>query len=171
MRIFTLTVAVAFMSANALASTIDPFAAYLMSRKNTPIPKNECANGGVRWPVSSRLIVLSYEKGKNDGIDISTPVGSKVTAVEEGEVAFAGDKLKGYAQLILIRHAGGTVSAYGYNSELLVKTGDYVRAGELIALSGKAPRSGRPALHFELRVGTKATDPAECLSKDQSIEG
>lgn len=142
MRIFTLTIAVAFVSTNTLDSTIDPFADYLMSRKNTPIPKNECANGEVRWPVSSRQIVLNYEKGKNDGIDISTPVGSKFTEVEEGKVAFTGDKLKGYAQIILIRHAGGTVSAYGYSSELLVETGDYVCAGEVIVLSGKPPPPG-----------------------------
>lgn len=115
-----------------------------------------------RWPVRGRII-QGFANG-GDGINIAVPEGTQVKAVEEGEVAFAGSELKGYGNMILIRHPNGYVSAYAHNSELEVKRGDKVKRGQTIAKSGQTGNVGSPQLHFELRKGSTPVDPTTYLA-------
>jgi|GEM_PF-1723592 len=100
-----------------------------------------------RWPVKGRMIAKfgSRRDGTlNDGINISVPKGTAVKAAENGVVAYAGNELKGYGNLILVRHEGNWVTAYAHNSELEVRRGDKVRRGEVIAKAGATGTVGQP---------------------------
>ncbi|HVV94265.1 MAG TPA: LysM peptidoglycan-binding domain-containing M23 family metallopeptidase [Hyphomicrobiales bacterium] len=115
-----------------------------------------------RWPVRGRIISGFGPKpngSTNDGINLAVPAGTPVQAAASGVVAYAGNELKGYGDLVLIRHPGGWVTAYAHNSEILVKKGQEVRRGEVIAKSGKTGAVDAPQLHFELRRGATPVDP------------
>lgn len=99
----------------------------------------------------------------NDGINIAATRGAAVHSAEAGRVAYAGNELPGYGNLLLIRHRGGWVSAYAHNDRLLVARGDEVRRGQRIALVGSSGRVTTPQLHFELRRQGRAVDPAPHL--------
>jgi murein DD-endopeptidase MepM/ murein hydrolase activator NlpD len=118
------------------------------------------------WPVEGRVIAR-YGPGAggthNDGINIAAPTGTPVLAADAGTVAYAGNELRGYGNLILIKHANGWMTAYAHNAVLLVKRGDKVRRGQMIARVGATGTVGEPQLHFEVRKGTRALDPAEYL--------
>ena len=100
----------------------------------------------------------------NDGINISVPPGTDVLAAEGGTVAYAGSELKGYGNLILVRHDGNWVSAYAHNDQLLVKRGDKIKRGQIIAKAGKSGTVDQPQVHFELRQGSKPVDPTKHLA-------
>ena len=100
----------------------------------------------------------------NDGIDISAPEGTPVLAAEAGVVAYAGNELRGYGNLVLIKHANGWITAYAHCKELLVKRGDTVNRGQVIAKVGATGGVSEPQLHFELRRGKRAVDPREFLA-------
>jgi murein DD-endopeptidase MepM/ murein hydrolase activator NlpD len=120
-----------------------------------------------RWPVRGRIIAAFGPKPnglQNDGINLSVPEGTPVKAAEDGVVAYAGNELKGYGNLVLIRHADGFVTAYANASELLVKRGDNVKRGQVIAKSGETGNVTSPQLHFEIRKGATPVDPAQYLS-------
>ena len=119
------------------------------------------------WPVSGKLISEFGPKPgnlRNDGINISAPAGSPVRAAENGVVAYAGNELRGYGNMLLVRHDGGWVTAYAHNSKLLVELGAVVARGEVIARVGESGNVDRPQTHFELRRGDKAVDPRAYLS-------
>ena len=121
-----------------------------------------------RWPVKGRIIASfgpRADKTHNDGINILVPLGTKVHAAEAGVVAYAGSELKGYGNLVLIRHTGNWVSAYAHNDALLVKRGDKVERGQAIAKAGKSGAVDQPQVHFELRQGSKPVDPTPHLEK------
>ena len=99
----------------------------------------------------------------NDGINIAAPQGAAVHSAEAGRVAYSGNELPGYGNLLLIRHQGGWVSAYAHNDRLLVRRGDEVQRGQRIALVGSSGRVTTPQLHFELRRQGRAVDPAPHL--------
>ena len=99
----------------------------------------------------------------NDGINIAAPRGAAVHSVEAGRVAYSGNELPGYGNLLLIRHRGGWVSAYAHNDRLLVGRGDEVQRGQRIALVGSSGRVTTPQLHFELRRQGRAVDPSPHL--------
>ena len=99
----------------------------------------------------------------NDGINIAAPRGAAVHSAEAGRVAYAGNELPGYGNLLLIRHRGGWVSAYAHNDRLLVGRGDEVQRGQRIAVVGSSGRVTTPQLHFELRRQGRAVDPAPHL--------
>jgi murein DD-endopeptidase MepM/ murein hydrolase activator NlpD len=123
--------------------------------------------GQFRWPVRGRLISKYGTKpggSRNEGINIAVPEGTSIKASEAGVVAYAGNELKGYGNLVLVRHEGGWVSAYAHNQSLLVKRGDTVRRGEIIAKSGQTGSVTSPQLHFELRKGASAVDPLKHMS-------
>jgi murein DD-endopeptidase MepM/ murein hydrolase activator NlpD len=103
---------------------------------------------------------------KNEGINIAVPEGTKIQAAEGGVVAYAGNELKGYGNLVLIRHAGGYVTAYAHASQLLVKKGDTVKRGDVIAMSGATGAVQSPQLHFEVRKGATALDPTTFLNSN-----
>ncbi|MHB2166264.1 peptidoglycan DD-metalloendopeptidase family protein [Alsobacter sp. R-9] len=114
-----------------------------------------------RWPARGRVITGFGGKGgtQNDGINIALPEGTPVKAAESGTVAYAGNELKGYGNLVLIRHDNGYVTAYAHNGELKVKRGDTVQRGQTIATSGQTGNVSSPQLHFEIRKGSTPVDP------------
>jgi murein DD-endopeptidase MepM/ murein hydrolase activator NlpD len=116
-----------------------------------------------RWPAHGRII-QAYRAGGNDGINIALPEGTSVKAAEAGIVAYAGDGLQGYGNLVLIRHPDGFVSAYANNSQIEVKRGDVVKRGQVIAKSGQSGNVASPQLHFELRKGSTPVDPTQYLA-------
>jgi murein DD-endopeptidase MepM/ murein hydrolase activator NlpD len=111
------------------------------------------------WPVEGKIIGKFSPKDKNDGINIKIPEGTSVKAASDGEVMYAGSELKGFGNLLLIKHEGGWITAYAHNSELLVKKGSKVKQGETIAKSGKTGDAKEAQLHFEIREGKKPIDP------------
>ena len=122
---------------------------------------------GFRWPVRGRVISNfgSETNGQhNDGINLAVPEGTSVKAAEEGTVAYAGNELKGYGNLILVRHSNGFVTAYAHASELMVKRGDQVKRGQIIARAGQTGSVSSPQLHFEIRKGATPVDPMRYLS-------
>ena len=120
---------------------------------------SDSANPEFRWPARGRVI-QGFGSGGNDGINIAVPEGTQVKAAESGVVAYAGSELKGYGNLVLIRHPNGFVSAYANNGSINVKRGDTVKRGQTIALSGQSGNVASPQLHFELRKGSKPVDPS-----------
>jgi murein DD-endopeptidase MepM/ murein hydrolase activator NlpD len=120
-----------------------------------------------RWPVRGRIIAGFGPKTngqQNDGINLSVPEGTSVKAAEDGVVAYAGNELKGYGNLILVRHSNGFVTAYAHASELMVKRGDPVKRGQVIARAGQTGSVTSPQLHFEIRKGAAPVDPTQYLS-------
>ena len=123
--------------------------------------------GGMRWPVKGKIISEYGAKPnglKNEGINIAVPEGTGVRAAESGVVAYAGNELKGYGNLVLIRHEGGWVTAYAHAKELFVKRGDIVKRGDVIAKAGQTGSVSSPQLHFEVRKGATAMDPMKFLA-------
>ena len=116
-----------------------------------------------RWPAHGHII-QGFKTGGNDGINIAVPEGTSVRAAENGVVAYAGDGLKGYGNLVLIKHPNGFVSAYANNGELNVKLGETVKRGQVIAKSGSSGNVSSPQLHFELRKGSTPVDPTNYLA-------
>jgi murein DD-endopeptidase MepM/ murein hydrolase activator NlpD len=116
-----------------------------------------------RWPARGRII-QGFKSGANDGIAIAVPEGTAVKAAESGVVAYAGNELKGYGNLVLIRHPNGFVSAYAHNGEINVKRGESVKRGQTIAKSGQTGNVSAPQLHFELRKGSTPVDPTQYLA-------
>ncbi len=121
------------------------------------------------WPVHGRIL-STYGNGEggtqNDGINIAAPAGTAVLAADAGVVAYAGNELRGYGNLVLIKHADGWMTAYAHNSVLLVKRGERVRRGQPIARVGATGAVGEPQLHFEIRHGTRALDPGDYLPQE-----
>ncbi|MDP2330254.1 MAG: peptidoglycan DD-metalloendopeptidase family protein [Reyranella sp.] len=120
-----------------------------------------------RWPVRGKVIASYGAKtnGKsNDGINLAVPEGTPVKAAEDGVVAYSGNELKGYGNLVLVRHSNGYVTAYAHASELMVKRGDTIKRGQIIAKSGQSGEVGSPQLHFEIRKGSSPVDPLQFLN-------
>jgi murein DD-endopeptidase MepM/ murein hydrolase activator NlpD len=135
----------------------------------TPVKAAE-ATGALptfRWPVRGKVITSYGAKtnGKaNDGINLAVPEGTPVKAAEDGVVAYSGNELKGYGNLVLVRHTNGYVTAYAHASELMVKRGDTIKRGQIIAKSGQSGEVGSPQLHFEIRKGSSPVDPLQFLN-------
>jgi murein DD-endopeptidase MepM/ murein hydrolase activator NlpD len=120
-----------------------------------------------RWPVRGRVISGYGAKtnGKqNDGINVAVPEGTPIKAAEDGVVAYAGNELKGYGNLVLVRHSNGYVSAYAHASEVMVKRGDSIKRGQIIGKSGQTGEVSSPQLHFEIRKGSTPVDPQQFLN-------
>ncbi|CAH1670030.1 MULTISPECIES: peptidoglycan DD-metalloendopeptidase family protein [unclassified Chelatococcus] len=128
------------------------------------IPKASASANEFRWPARGRVIQGFGGRGGNEGINIAVPEGTPVKAAEGGTVAYSGNELKGYGNLVLIRHEDGWVSAYANNGELLVKRGEKVKRGQTIAKSGQTGNVSSPQLHFELRKGSTPVDPMNHLA-------
>jgi murein DD-endopeptidase MepM/ murein hydrolase activator NlpD len=120
-----------------------------------------------RWPAKGRIIAGYGPRTngqQNDGINLALPEGTPVKAAEDGVVAYAGNELKGYGNLVLVRHSNGYVTAYAHAKELLVKRGDQVKRGQVIARSGQTGNVNAPQLHFEIRKGASPLDPTRFLN-------
>lgn len=118
------------------------------------------AKGKFKWPVDGRLTSgYGVRNGRrHDGIDIAAPRGTPVTASKAGEVVFSS-RLRGYGNLILLKHDGDVFTVYAHNSRNLKQKGDKVQQGEVIARVGTTGRSTGPHVHFEVREGSKAKNP------------
>ena len=119
-----------------------------------------------RWPARGRVIAGFGSKPngtQNDGINLAVPEGTPIKAADDGVVAYAGNELKGYGNLVLIRHSNGYVSAYAHARELLVKRGDTIKRGQVIAHAGQTGNVTSPQLHFEIRKGSTPVDPTQFL--------
>lgn len=120
-----------------------------------------------RWPVDGRILSGFGPKpgGRfNDGVNFKVAAGSPVRAAADGVVAYAGDAIPGFGNLLLVRHAGGWVTAYGHNEALLVSRGTTVKGGEVIARAGATGQVNEPQLHFEIRRGRTALDPQTLIT-------
>ena len=129
----------------------------------TPSSKAEMvAEPGIRlsWPAKCK--VTEEFSDKNKGIDIAGKVGEAVQAASDGNVVYAGNSLRGYGNLVIIKHDNTYLTAYAHNSKLLVKEGDNVRKGQKIAEMGDTDTTS-PKLHFELRVNGKPVNPTPYL--------
>ena len=121
------------------------------------------------WPVNGK-VVGKYgpidQWRRRDGIDIAAPRGAPVLAAQDGIVAYAGSGIRGYGQLILLRHDQGYITTYAHNASLLVEVGDVVRRGRVIARVGDSGDATQTMLHFELRKGRQPIDPETRLVHD-----
>lgn len=118
------------------------------------------------WPVKGTVVSnfgIVGKGRKNDGINIKAAIGTNVKAADKGIVAYAGNELKGFGNLVLIKHTDGYITAYAHNDKLYVKKGQKVLRGEKIATVGKTGSVNTPQLHFEVRAGKKAVNPRSYL--------
>jgi murein DD-endopeptidase MepM/ murein hydrolase activator NlpD len=155
----------------ASAPAVEPKATAIPKAEPEPattasLPKQEEAGekADFRWPARGRVISGFSGRGGNEGINIAVPEGTPIKAAEGGTVAYAGNELKGYGNLVLIRHPNGYVSAYAHNGELSVKRGETVKRGQVVAKSGQSGNVSSPQLHFELRKGSAPVDPTPYLN-------
>jgi murein DD-endopeptidase MepM/ murein hydrolase activator NlpD len=129
------------------------------------------AGPSFRWPARGRVINnygARVNGSTNDGIDLSVPEGTAVRSADDGVVAYAGNELKGYGNLVLVRHANGFVTAYANGSELLVKRNDQVHKGQVVMKSGQTGNASVPQLHFEIRKNSAPVDPMQFLPSDKT---
>ena len=122
--------------------------------------------GAFLWPVRGHILATYGSKSDgthNDGINIAAPRGAAVQAVDAGVVAYAGNELRGYGNLVLVKHPNGWISAYAHCDAILVKRGEKVGRGQVIARVGSTGNVSEPQLHFELRRGQHAVDPREFM--------
>lgn len=132
------------------------------------ITPSQIGTNSLRWPSKGKVLSGFGQRGDgthNDGINIAVPKGADVHAAADGEVAYAGSELKGYGNLVLLRHDNGWVTAYAHADQLLVKRGDKIRRGDIIAKAGATGQVDQPQLHFELRQGSKPIDPLPYLDR------
>ena len=123
-------------------------------------------SGAFLWPVRGHILASYGSKSDgthNDGINIAAPRGTAVQAIDAGVVAYTGNELRGYGNLVLIKHANGWISAYAHCDAILVKRGEKVGRSQVIARVGSTGNVSEPQLHFELRRGQHAVDPREFL--------
>lgn len=121
------------------------------------------------WPVNGKVMSNFGAKGNglhNDGVNIEAHQGDAVRAAEDGVVVYTGNELRGYGNLVLIRHSGGWTTAYAHNDSILVGRGDTVRRGQIIAHVGATGSVSTPQSHFELRQGSRAVDPLKYLARN-----
>jgi murein DD-endopeptidase MepM/ murein hydrolase activator NlpD len=118
------------------------------------------------WPVRGHVLATYGSRSDgthNDGINIAAPRGTAVQAIDAGVVAYTGNELRGYGNLVLVKHANGWISAYAHCDAILVKRGEKVGRSQVIARVGSTGNVSEPQLHFELRRGQHAVDPREFL--------
>lgn len=120
---------------------------------------------GWSWPARGKILRTYAPGSGRNGIDVAGKLGQPVLAAADGEVVYRGSGLKGYGQLLIIKHGERYLSAYGFNQQLLVKQGDQVKAGQHIAFMGLGPKN-QPGLHFEIRRNGRPVDPLSLLPKD-----
>lgn len=121
---------------------------------------------GFVWPMRSGMISSYYGKRRrdfHDGIDISAPRGTPIHAAKEGTVIYSSRKIRGYGNMIVLKHKDGTYTVYAHNQKNLVKKGEEIKQGEQIALLGATGKATGPHLHFEVRLGQRSVDPVQYL--------
>jgi len=154
--------------ASAAGRSSGPTRPRATSRRDARVESREPAANAPRfdWPVRGRVIAgfgRTESGGRNDGINIEVSAGTQVRASAAGQVVYAGSELAGYGQLVLLRHSNGYVTAYAHNRRLLVREGDQVERGQVIAEAGSSGTVDSPQVHFEIRRGVNPEDPMRHL--------
>ena len=135
--------------------------------KRGTIDKAAASQSGLIWPVRGDIVRRYGERGNgvsHTGINIAVPINTPVLAVNDGVVLYADGGLRNYGNMVLVRHSNGMVSAYAHNSYLLVRKGERVKKGQVIAMSGQSGNVESPQLHLELRKASQAINPEKVLA-------
>jgi murein DD-endopeptidase MepM/ murein hydrolase activator NlpD len=149
--------------ANTAARTVPTYAS-VTSQALPPIAVNAPV---FDWPVSGRVISdfgATANGGKNDGINLAANKDAPIHASASGTVTYAGDDLKNYGNLLLVKHSGGYTTAYAHANRLIVARGAFVTRGQVIGYVGQTGDVSSPQLHFEIRSGTTPVNPRSYLS-------
>ncbi len=123
-------------------------------------------NSAFLWPTKGKIISRFGPKEGglyNDGINIVANEGDEITAAKSGVVVYSGNELRGYGNLVLLKHDNGYVTSYAHAKDIIVKKGEYVKQGQKIALVGNTGHVKTPQVHFSIRKGRKAIDPQKYL--------
>jgi murein DD-endopeptidase MepM/ murein hydrolase activator NlpD len=133
-------------------------------------PPLAAVSAPLRWPLAPGRIIVGSPFGTregrpHEGIDLPAPIGTPVFAAADGRVAYAGNGIRGYGNLVVVKHAGDLLTVYAHNSVLLVAQGQPVRAGDRIALVGQSGHATGPHLHFEVRARQVPRNPMGFLPK------
>lgn len=133
--------------------------------KPAPQPKPKVTPGMFTWPLRGQVTSKFGKRGSQDhqGIDISAPEGTSIVASAAGKVIYSDDSIRGYGNMVIVKHQGPYATVYSHNSRNLVEEGDIVEQGQKIAEVGSTGRASGPHLHFEIRANNKATDPLPFL--------
>jgi len=137
----------------------------------TPPPRQ---GGKFLWPLQGQILSAYGPKNgglHNDGLNIAAPRGTPIRAAENGVVAYRGNELRGFGNLLLVKHSDGWVTAYAHAEEILVQRGQRVERGQVIARVGSSGNVSQPQLHFEVRKGVRAVDPSRLLESQISAAG
>ena len=159
---------VAVQKATQTAAKSTPATAKKRVRKGIPAKPPPLAGKYFLWPAEGKLLSSFGPKEgglHNDGINFAVPQGAPLRAAENGVVAYAGNELPGYGNLLLIRHDGGWMSAYAHNEILLVSRGEEVKRGQIVSHAGSTGSVSSPQAHFELRRNGKPVNPVKYLAK------
>ena len=151
------------VSASAQAGSLAARGAHAGPTGGPPPPGGQAR---FRWPVANPRITSPFGRrwGKtHEGIDLVASVGTPVYAADAGEVVYSGNKVRGYGNMVVVKHEGGFMTVYAHNSVLLVKVGEHVTAGQKVALSGRSGHVTAPHVHFEVRRGDTPRDPMPYL--------
>ncbi|MCG8015299.1 MAG: peptidoglycan DD-metalloendopeptidase family protein [Candidatus Thiodiazotropha sp. 'RUGA'] len=140
--------------------------------KSAPVKKSVATNQKKRiklawsWPTKGRVVQTFSSSDQNrKGVRIGGQIGQPIKAAEAGRVVYAGGGLVGYGNLVIIKHDKNYLSAYGYNRKLLVKEGDNLAKGDIVAHMGSPHSGGQPVLHFEIRKQGKPINPLPLLPR------
>ena len=153
---------------NYVTKNVTPYAP-VTSQPLAPVERPVARADGPNfaWPVSGRVISdfgSTANGGKNDGINIATQMDAPIHASASGTVTYAGDGLKNYGNLVLVKHSGGFTTAYAHADRLVVSRGDFVARGQVIGYAGQTGDVNAPQLHFEIRDQTTPVNPRTYLA-------
>lgn len=140
-------------------------AAPRISKKAIPKPPPR-SSSRFSWPTQGKLLSSFGAKKdglRNDGINIAAPKGAPIKAAENGVVAYSGNELRGFGNMVLLKHSGGWITAYAHADKVMVKRGQKIKKGQKIALVGSSGGVTRPQLHFEIRKGMNPVNPKKYL--------
>ncbi len=133
-------------------------------------PPQTGGSGKLLWPVDGGILFSKFgnRNGQfHEGIDISAPEGIAVFAAEDGRVVYSDSRIRGYGNMIVLKHRGNLSTVYAHNKVNLAKEGDFVRRGQKIAEVGKTGNATGNHLHFEVRAGKEAVDPQKYVREDK----
>jgi len=123
------------------------------------------------WPLTGPVVAdygSTVSGERNDGINIAVPFGTPIHAAAAGQISYAGNELRGYGNLVLIKHDDGYVTAYAHAERIVVNRGDYVQKGQVIGYAGQTGDVTSPQLHFEIRKGVAPVNPRTLLASNRA---
>ncbi len=123
------------------------------------------------WPLNGPVVAdygTTVSGERNDGIDIAVPFGTPIHAAAAGQISYAGNELRGYGNLVLIKHDDGYVTAYAHAERIVVNRGDMVQKGQIIGYAGQTGDVTSPQLHFEIRKGVAPVNPHTLLASNRA---